>query len=337
VFDRSEQPTEEALAQYLELVLFDNPWPDDDLPSLIVESPREGVVGFMGRIVRPYRYGDRILRGAVATEVMIDPRFRGQGVGSRMMRAFLEGGQDFTIADRANEGFRRRCEACGGEVASWYSWYWTAPLRPFRFGIRQVGWRGLTRLTSPLTFALDALATRTVPGPYRHSPLVGRLEVLDPTTIPRLLPSCLDQRGLYPVYGDAAIAWLFRRLEIKLENLHAATDRCAIRVEPHGVVGWFVSANHPEGVTETVQLVARSEYRDVVLRHLLHHARQSGAIAVRGRFDPLFAAQFIQRREACTLAEPWVVIHTLDDAIAAAFRRGEAFLSRFEAEWWLAT
>ena len=121
VFQHSEQPSVDALAPYLALVLFDNPWASPELPSLAVEAADGAIVGFMGRIARPYRQGSRSLIGAVATEVMVDPRFRRQGIGSKLMRTYLDGGQDFTIADRANDNYRRLCEACGGEVAQCYS------------------------------------------------------------------------------------------------------------------------------------------------------------------------------------------------------------------------
>jgi GNAT superfamily N-acetyltransferase len=337
VFCHSEQPDEESLARYLKLVLFGNPWVDPDLPSLAVESAEGGIVGFMGRIVRPYRLGGRALRGAVATEVMIDPALRGRGLGSRLMRTYLGGGQDFTVADRANDGYRRLCEACGGEVTAWYSWYWTVPLRPSRFGIAQLGWRGAGRITSPLTSALDAVATRMAPGRFRKRRPLGVIEELDATAISALLPRCSGAESMYPVYDADALRWLLERLSERLARSYRTVDQSAVRIEPHGVVGWFICADREDGVSDTVQLAAEPEYRDLVFAHLVFRAWQRGAVAVTGRFDPLFTEVMVRERVSCTLAQPWVVVHSQDALVAAAFRAGHVFFSRLEAEWWLAT
>lgn len=337
VFRHTEHPTEDALARYLELVLFDNPWVDEELPSLAIESPQGEIVGFMGRIVRPYVQGGRVLRGAVATEVMVHPASRGRGLGTQLMRTYLGGGQDFTVADRANEGFRRVSEACGGEVAAWYSWYWTAPLRASRYGVAQLGWRGAVRATLPVTSAFDFLAARIVPGRFRRRPPSGRAEEIDPETIPGLVSGCVGSESVYPVYDADALRWLFTRLADRLGHAYARLDRCAVRMEPHGIVGWFIRADRLDGRSETVQMVAQPAFRDLVFSHLLYRAWRSGAVTVEGRNDPFFVSVVVQRRLGFTLAQPWVVFHSSDPRVAAAFRSGNVFLSRLDAEWWLAT
>jgi len=337
VFRHSEQPTEDALVRYLQLVFFDNPWASEDLPSLAVESARGDVVGFMGRIVRPYLHGQRLLRGAVATEVMIQPELRGRGIGSHLMRTYLDGGQDFTVADRANDGYRRLCEACGGEVAARYSWYWTVPVRPSLFAVAQLGWRGAVRLTAPLTAAFDAVATRIPPGRFRRRQPAGACEQLDPQTIPGLLPGFVGADSIYPFYDPDALRWLLQRLSDGMAHASRTVDLCAVRAEPDGIVGWFIAAKRQDGAFETVQMAARPEYRDLVFAHLLHRAWLCGATAVEGRSDPFFEAVLVRQRLACVLAQPWVVVHAHDARVARAFRSGTLFLSRLEAEWWLAT
>lgn len=337
VFRSSDQPDEQALARYMELVLFDNPCADEDLPSLAVEGAGGQLVGFVGRLVRSYRQGPRALRGAVATEVMVDPDLRGRGIGLAMLRAHLDGGQDFTVADRANVGFRRLCERCGGEVAAWHSWYWTVPLRPSRFGAEQLGWRGLVRLSAPFSYAFDALSSRIVPGRFRRRAPIGSLEALEPGLLATLLPRCVGAESVYPVYDGETLTWLFQRLAERC-RLRSSSAQChAVRFEPHGIVGWFIAAVAPGGTWQTVQLAALPEHRELVLAHLIHTAFRGGAVSVEGRCDRFLEDALVRHRLQCMLAEPWVVVHSNDPRVAAAFRRGDVFLSRLEAEWWLAT
>ena len=211
------------------------------------------------------------------------------------------------------------------------------PLRPTRFAMAQVGWRGAVRSTAVLTSAVDGLVTRALPGHFRQRAPKGTTEELAAATIISLLPSCVGPGSIVPVYSEETLAWLMGRLTAKLARFHRLVDQCAVRVGSGGLVGWFIAADNPNGSTETVQLAARPEYREVVFAHLAYRAWQRGAITLSGRCDPLFAPLTVQRRLACTLAEPWVVVHARDPRIAASFRSGDAFLSRLEAEWWLAT
>jgi GNAT superfamily N-acetyltransferase len=337
VFRHSEHATVDGLAAYLGLVFFDNPWVDTDLPSLAVEAPGGEIVGFMGRVVRPYRQGSRTLRGAVASEVMIDPDFRGRGLGSTLMRVYLYGGQDFTVADRANEGYRRRCMACGGETAAWYSWYWSVPVRPFRYGAGQLGWRGAVRLSRPVTQVADALAGHVFPGRFRIRQPSGSCRPLELEEIPRLLPECVEANSVMPRYDSIALRWLLQRLNGRVGVAFRAVDQCAVTVAPHGTVGWFIGVDGFDGVYETVQMAGIPGFRNLVFAHLVHRGWRRGATAVAGRCDPFLRTVMAEERVRFTLAQPWVVVHAPDPKIGAAFQSGDVFLSRLEAEWWMGT
>lgn len=200
VFRTSAQPDPEALARYYELVLFDGPWMSDDLPSLVATTRSGRVLGFQALVQRPFRLGDRALRCAVATEFMVDPDSRRRGVGGLLVRALFDGPQDFTLTDRCNAAARRLFESLGGSVSTWHSWYWTAVLRPARHAIGQLGWRGIPKLSTPLTSAFDAAVTRVVPGTFRQSLPRGSEGGLDPSIVPRLLPDFAGTGCLIPAY-----------------------------------------------------------------------------------------------------------------------------------------
>jgi GNAT superfamily N-acetyltransferase len=336
IFAGSAQKTVQAMAARLELLYFENPWAADTSP-LVAESPAGEIVAFVGRMIRPYRRGARTLCGATGHSIMLDPSFRGRGLGKRLHLEMLDGGQDFSFADQANpSGVAVWRAASGGDPAPWYNWYWSVVLRPSRVGVGRLGWRGAVRLTTPLTAAFDTLATRAVPGRFRRRRPAGECRPLDPETVVALLPECVGPDALYPVYHARSFAWLLQRLEDQVGTALRAVDACEVHVEPHGPVGWFVCAE-PAGsrTRETVQVAALPDYRELVFAHLLHRAWRSGALTAAGRYSRLLEPMLAHRRIPCTLGKPWVMIHAEQPAVRNAFQNGSAFLSRFEGEWWM--
>src|SRR6267143_5016749 len=102
VFQLTERPSDQSLADCYERVLLRNPWYDDALSSLVYENARGQPCGFIGVIGRPMEFEGERVRCAVSTEFMVDPEERGI-IGVQLLRRFLEGGQDLSVSDRAND------------------------------------------------------------------------------------------------------------------------------------------------------------------------------------------------------------------------------------------
>jgi hypothetical protein len=100
-------------------------------------------------------------------------------------------------------------------------------------------------------------------------------------------------------------------------------------------MGWYLYYLREGGVSEVVQLAARQDSFDRVLRQLLADAWRLGAAAVHGRLDPRFANELSHRHCWLRMEPPWTLVHSRNADLLAAIRQGDAFLSRLEGEWWM--
>ncbi|MGE5609154.1 MAG: GNAT family N-acetyltransferase, partial [Bacillota bacterium] len=76
-FRHSDQTPSPDLQAYFDEVFFENPWYDPALPSLVYQNDRDQIIGFLGVMPRPMWFQDRLIRVAVATQLMVDPHHRG--------------------------------------------------------------------------------------------------------------------------------------------------------------------------------------------------------------------------------------------------------------------
>lgn len=336
VFRASERPSEESLAESYERVLLHNPWYDESLPSLVYENARGRPCGFIGVVPRPMQFEGERVRCAVSTELMVDQEERGIA-GIQLLQRFLAGEQDVSLSDRANDAARKLCELHGGATSLWYSLYWNHALRPSRYGLSRLGWRGALRgvklALRPVCSAFDAFATRVARGRYRQEKPQGTVEPLDPATIVTMLPRVVGRASLVPLYDVASVTWLLHRLEEK--QTYSRLETVQVRDAASAVIGWFVYYLRSRDHAEVVQLAAVEGRHKQVLDHLLYHAWRGGAITVAGRVDRLFAAEFDQRGFRLSVGSPWTIVHSRNARLQQAFQSGAAFLSRLDAEWWL--
>jgi hypothetical protein len=335
IFRVTERPSDDSLAAYYQQVFFENPWRDDAIQSLLYENGRGQPSGFIGVIPRPMVFQGEPVRAAVGTEFMVDPGERG-AAGIQLLERCLQGPQDLSIADRANDSARALWECLGGATALWYSLYWSLQLRPAGYLVCRLESRVPRRvglMLRPVAGVLDACARRVVRSgrSYRQVP-AGIAEPLEVDTLVNELRR-VDRRRLLPGYDKESVRWLLERLE---ERVTCGTlERAQIRDPHEGVVGWFLYFLSPDRCADVVQLAAAARYRGQVFDHLLHHAWQRGAVHVSGRLDAPFIGSVLERGYTFRLARPWTMMHSRRPELMALFQGGGVFLSRMEAEWWM--
>jgi hypothetical protein len=87
-----------------------------------------------------------------------------------------------------------------------------------------------------------------------------------------------------------------------------------------------------------LQIGGRTDNVPEVLNHLFYHAWQRGAVAATGPMDPSLCG--VLSENYCTFHRPensWTLIHSQDQQILNSLHSGDAFLSRLEGEWWIAS
>lgn len=326
-----------ALQDYFRDILFDNPWHDTGLPSLVYEDQARHVVGFLGVIPRRMQFRGESLRVAVATQLMVDEKRCPAYAAAKLLRRFLAGPQDLSLSDGANDAGGKLWRACGGEAAVLQSFNWTRVLRPAQYLRLRLRQRPrLARAATPLwplAWGMDACLEGSGLNRWRPEPPErGLLE--EPLNEANLL-ECLDRlgcrRSLKPEYTASSLRWLLRRAADKQNHgeLKAAVLRGA-----GSAAGWYLYYLRPGGLAQVLQFGARANVSAAVINHLFHRAWAEGAVAITGGMEPQHAAELALARCSFSLPGYGVLLHSRRPDIAHAIHGGDAFLSRLEGEWW---
>jgi hypothetical protein len=252
----------------------------------------------------------------------------------RLAKAFLDGPQDLSIADEANDASKRMWEGLGGTTALLHSMYWTRLLRPARFGASFL--RGHGRL-APFAAAAaaaapiaDALAARIPHAVLRCPSPRASADDLTADLAMTHLTEFTSARSLRPEYEKGTFAWLL--------------DRAANR-EPGGrllkaltrsgseVLGWYVCHLGRDGVADVAQIAAKPSTIHDVLDHLFRAAWDQGAMAVTGRLDPRFIQALSDKYCVFHRRGPWVLVNARTPELLRPFHDGTAAFSRIDGEW----
>jgi hypothetical protein len=326
-----------GLGAYLQRVLLDHPWADPELPSLVYTSREGAVAGFIGSYVRRLRFDGRPVRLRYSECFVTDPAVRGRGAGALLLRTYLAGPQDLSIADTADAPVQRMWEKLGGRTAPLTSIGWARFFRPFRFAgdylLERSGRPAWKRAVHPVSALADAGLQR-VPGTRLRA---RRPPTRDEELLPRAVlehVACLTEGlRLRPDYDEEFLAWLFA--EMSAVTSRGTLVRRLVSAPGGRVLGWYVAYLPAGGVGEVVQLVALDRDVDAVVDHLFHHAWRSGTCLLRGRLEPLLFEPLARRRCYLRPSGSRVLVHARDPEVAAALALGQALLTKMEGTWWM--
>jgi len=325
-----------ALTSYYSGALCDNPWRDDDLPSLVYEGEDGKVIGFLGVIPRPMYFRDTAIRAAVYSSFMVDPEMRSPIVAAALLKRSMQGPQDLTLGDGGNDQMAAIWRAMGRPVFPLFSMKWWHPLRPCLFGLNRYSTpeRLSGRLISLAGAApcrlIDTLIARAPNSPTRISKppnVEGRdLEMLE-------LLECIDRaaqtRELRPTYDERSLQWLLDY--VATGNDHERFHRTAVVREDNVMMGWYLHRSRRDRVNEVLQIGGFGRSKDSVLKHVLYRSMEQGALLVQGRLEPNFFEEIWNNSSMCKRA-PWFLAHSANPEILCALARGDAFLSTWEHE-----
>ncbi|MBI4271495.1 MAG: GNAT family N-acetyltransferase [Candidatus Rokubacteria bacterium] len=327
----------EGLRQALDEMFFRHPWDDDRLPSLVYETRSRAIVGCLGVMPRPMCVNGRRVQAAISHTCMVDPGSRTTLAGMDLIRAFLSGPQDVSIAQGTDRS-RRIFEAVGGSTSLLHSMGWTRLLRPSRYALAFLGRHGLPAVVSaaltPWCRAADALAGRILPHPFRRPAAGPPGERLDPESLAACVADVARDRALRPIYDGASLKWLLELLA--RQDGDVVFDGSIVRDASAEIIGAYLYYRHASGVGDVVQLLARPTSVTAVFDHLFNDAYRHGLVAVSGQLDPRLVPALGARQCLFTRGDgSWLLLHSREPDLLAAVYRGDALLTRLEAEWWI--
>jgi hypothetical protein len=324
-----------GLVPFFQRTLFDHPWADPEIPSLVYEHEGE-IAAFLASHVRRLIFEGSRIRLACSGQFVSSPTLQKRGGGALLLRRYLSGPQDLTITDGPSAAVSRMWERLKGQTVWLNSLSWTRIFRPWAAGSRllgldrNAGWRVAGALLGrPADALLERAARRRlgVPEPDTRSEPLTADRFLD------LYPALVRGLSLYADYDAAFVDWLFAELAavasrgpLVKELVMAADGR---------PLGWYIAYLPPGAIAQVVQVAAAPDDAAAVLGHLLHHADGARVAAVQGRLEPHLLNAVLGFRCRLRGAHPALIYTSSQPRAVSAVFEGRALLSRLEGEWWM--
>jgi L-amino acid N-acyltransferase YncA len=323
------------VVEVFERTLFDSPWVDPELRSLVAVDDHGRIIGFVAAEVRRMRFRDQPARAVWAQHMVVEPAARPLAVGPRLLNRMLKGPQDATLTDTASDVVCQMWGRLGGDTLHLQGIHWVRVFRPWRVAARVAGARTRPRLRAALRQAAVAVDGATAAATRGFlEPAVSTTDTATPLT-PRalldLLPVVAKRLTLYPDYDEAFLEWLFA--ELVEDRRRGRLVANVVNTRSGRPLGWYVYYLRPEWRSEVMQVAADERDAGRVLDHLLAHAYAHGSAAVRGRLEPGLVEAVVRRR--CLL---WhrggVLVHSRHPELLCGMHSSRTLVSRLEGEWW---
>jgi hypothetical protein len=326
--------------RWFQRTLFDHPWADAQIPSLVYVDDGGEIAGFIGSHVRRMRFDGQPVRLAAGGPLIAHPRVRNRAVGAMLWRRYMAGPQELTITDGASEEMRQMFELIGGQMMHPSSIAWARVFRPWSFAgnraLHANRWvrhnvKPWARRALP---ALDVPVARLVP--HFHVPTAQGTsdELLTPALVLEHLPRITRSLRLVPDYDEPFLEWLFA--ELRNNRTWGEPQRRLVRDEGGRVLGWYVYFVARSEGCQVLQIAAHDRHAGTVLESLFAHAVAHGGAAVQGRVEAHILAA-LAHRGAMFRFSPRSLVHSPDAELLGAITSGHALLTRLEGEWWMAT
>jgi hypothetical protein len=328
---------DEGLERFLADITLDHPWADPEIPSLVGIGDDGRIAGAVAVHARRLLVGDRTVRAACCSHLVVDPEAPAGALGARILTRFMGGPQELSYSDTAIEVVGRVWQAAGGRVEQGRSTIWVRPLRPLVWGGRLAA--GLVRRKTasglapvgglPMAFEAGRRLRHRGTSP---APAAGERPAAAP-----LRPEDLVEHGpAVTGWTDVRAAWdeeFARWTFAALGRRHGASNvvgRLLRRGETP--IGWYVYLRSGAGQGRVLQLAARRREVDAVVGELFAGAREDGIVLLRGRIEPHLAEALRARHCALGFGDRFVM-HG-DAALLARLESPASLLTKLEGEWW---
>ncbi len=333
-FRQSDVAAPESLRAYLRSVFLEHPWQDPAIASRVHVTDAGQVNGFLGVLPLRMTLEGQAVRGALASSLMVEDAATDPLAGAKLVRSFLNGPQDISLAETANEVAQRMWEKVGSVALPAFSMDWLRVFRPgmLALGVAAGRFRPLAVLR-PFARAFDAVARRFSGNPFRWNgaatDLVGR-DVSD-DELAALLPELAERYALHPAWEPASLAWFLEHASVK--ERHGDLRRRVVFDRRNQPVGCYLYYGRPNAIAWVLQVLAAPASAGRVLDDLFAHAWQHGATAVRGRALPQMMNALLGRN-CVFFHRSSAMVHSRRKDLLAAVNSGEALMIGLAGESW---
>lgn len=334
--ERAERDARPVIESLFPPLFLNTPHAEPDIHGLASVGDDGELTGMIGTVLRQMQFRDRPIRAAISAELFVDPAHRSKMLGVKLFKQVIDGPQDLSFSDIANDSSRTLWQSLGGTVASWYGLNWLKVIRPgfLPFSVlsqsklgKPLAWSG-----RPIAWLTDSLLRRAVGKFCKVNPTPKvQAEPLTPELFLQYFPQFGRADDLRPVYDREAIDWVWTRLDFMHRN-GGASQQVLLRSNRGEPIGWYIYQLAATGIVRVSQIVAHPHTAGQVIDHLLNHAAERGAVAVAGRVVPRFVQAVSDRHCLILRRSTYLIVHSRDPEITDAFINGRAFLSLLEGE-----
>jgi hypothetical protein len=316
---------------FLRRTILDDPWRDEELPSLVATEKSGEILGFIGSQVRRFRSGERELRGVCPSHLVVVQDGRAGAAGALLARRLLNAGQDFSFSDTASDDVVRIWRTFGGHVDAARACDWLIVLRPGRW-LGGVAGRSLRRRSVGRDqIPVGALPLHAVPGVARRRWPEPDPEVHGEDAGTEAIVSSLPEttRGLR-IHGDYDSEFLDHVLADVKSMLGTPVVRLVRRGEQ--AIGWYIYVFDGQGPATVLQIGASEAEAEAVVGEMVEHAKSQGATLISGRLEPHLVGP-LRRRLAVVGFARQPTIHSRDAELLGVLQTPTALLTRLDSEW----
>jgi hypothetical protein len=321
-----------SLEDQLRRELFEHPWRDSNMPSLVFAGADGVLIGFIA--IRPLRLlfnGDPVT-AAVSGTLMVDEPAKHPLVGARLLRSYLNGPQDLSLSESANALSQPMWSKLGGRTEPAYSMEWLRVIEPAGLGIAiaRERSRGAT-LLRPFAAAVDWCAARVARNPLRVDPTLETGVDADDDDLVGAVLELLPAYRFRPAWDRDTLLWFLDQASLK--ERYGPLIRRVVRDRKGQTVGAYLYCGRPRGIALVLQIFAAEKAAESVVDDLVANAYRRGAVAVRGRVQPELA-DVLLRRHAVFVHSSSLVVRSKRPDILAAIHAGDAMITGFACESW---
>jgi len=323
-----------ALIAHLADVFFDHPWSEPDIRSKVFVEANGAITGFVGVFPSRLELDSRPLRAAFAGSLMVENPKENPLAGARLVRAFLNGPQDISLTETANQTAMGLLQKSGNPLDPGYSLNWLRVLRPASTAVQLAERRfSAARIFRPFGRIGDrAMALgRQVPfQPAENSKIVFR--DVTPEVFGTALLSLKDIYPLRPRWDEESIRWFVEQSEQK-RNFGYPEWRVGYTPDNRPLAAYAYFTN-PGGIGWVLQALATPALTGDLVDDLFAHAYKMGAAALRGAAHPWLIPALMTRRTFFH-SRSFYVAAARDKSLLEPIRSGQALVSGIAGEGWM--
>jgi hypothetical protein len=256
------------------------------------------------------------------------------------LKAFIDGPQDLSFSETANEVSTRLWTRLRGVVLPQYSLDWVRVIRPAGFAVDLAASRfGSARMLKPAATVFDGLFRRRMkPGDKRWTAAstgavsdAACASEIDSARFAALVEPLTDQFALRPAWREIQLDRMFADAAVKpdLGDLVFASVAA-----PNGVtIGAFAYHACTGRIGRVLQVLARPGQAGAVVDSLVDDAARRGLSGLRGRTQPALLEAMLTRRIAFVPVAS-TVVHSRNAEVLRVLKDSQAFLNGIAGESW---